>query len=324
MARVVKVLSIDGGGVRGIVPAMLAAELEQRTGRHVADLFDLLAGTSTGGVLALALARPGPGGRAESAAELIRLGRHQGRHTLSCPLLQGLYPAAARDGRGDAARAAELFLADRFGSTRLGEAVTDVLVTAYDVDRRRPFLFSSKDARSRPGSDFRMRDVARAATATRGHVAPVRVRAGERAAWLRLADGAVFANDPAAWALDEATRAHPGEQGGVLLVSLGTGRRREPMPGVPGGRAALEPRRLLPYAGREELRFYRLQTGLEHGDEAMDDPRPEHVHELALRAETTIDEHDEVLDRICAELLAGAVPAAAGPVLGVATSSGSP
>jgi len=311
MARVVKVLSIDGGGVRGIVPAMLVAELEQRTGRNAADLFDLIVGTSTGGVLALALTRPGPDGRPEStAAELIRLGRHEGRRTLSCPLLQGLYPPAPWGGRADPARVAELFLADRFGSTRLSDALSGVLVTAYDVQRRRPFLFSSTDARARAGSDFRMRDVARAATATRGYVAPARVQAGPRAGWLTLVDGAVFANDPAAWALAEATRAHPGEPGGgepggVLLVSLGTGRPRGLVRGGPGGPAAAEPRRLLPYGGKGELRYHRLQTGLEQGDEAMDDARPAHVHELALRAETTIDEHDETLDRIAAELLAG-------------------
>jgi len=316
MARVVKVLSIDGGGVRGIVPAMLVAELEQRTGRCAADLFDLVVGTSTGGVLALALARPGPDGRPEStAAELIRLGRHEGRQTLTCPLLQGLYPTGPGGGRADPARAAELFLTDRFGSTRLGEALTGVLVTAYDVERRRPFLFSSRDARARPGSDFRMRDVARAATATRGHVAPARVRAGARAGWLTLVDGAVFANDPAAWALAEATRAHPDEQDAVLLVSLGTGRPREP-----GGPAAPEPRRLLP-SGGQGLRYYRLQTRLERGDETMDDARPEHVHELALRAETTIDEHDQTLDRICAELLAGSWPAYAEPALSASTSA---
>ena len=324
MARVVKVLSIDGGGVRGIVPAMLVAELEQRTGRNAADLFDLVVGASTGGVLALALARPGPDGRPEcTAAELIRLGRHEGRRTLTCPLLQGLYPGGpgpgggrADRGRGaDPGRGAELFLAGRFGPTRLGEALTDVLVTAYDVEHRRPFLFSSRDARARPGSDFRMCDVARAATATRGYAAPARVRAGGQAGWLTLVDGAVFANDPAAWALAEAARAHPDEQCGVLLVSLGTGRPRSP-----GGPAAPEPRRLLP-SGGEGLRYYRLQTRLERGDEAVDDTRPEHVHELALRAETTIDEHDETLDRICTELLGGSWAAYAEPALNASTSA---
>ena len=53
MARPVKILSIDGGGIRGIIPALLLSEIERQTQRPIAELFDLIAGTSTGGILAL-------------------------------------------------------------------------------------------------------------------------------------------------------------------------------------------------------------------------------------------------------------------------------
>ena len=59
-----RILAIDGGGIRGIIPALVLAEIEDRTGRRVADLFDLVAGTSTGGILAAALTRPGDEGGA--------------------------------------------------------------------------------------------------------------------------------------------------------------------------------------------------------------------------------------------------------------------
>jgi patatin-like phospholipase/acyl hydrolase len=58
-----RVLSIDGGGIRGLIPALVLAEIEDRTGRPVAELFDFVAGTSTGGLLACALTRPGDDGR---------------------------------------------------------------------------------------------------------------------------------------------------------------------------------------------------------------------------------------------------------------------
>jgi uncharacterized protein len=67
----VKVLCIDGGGIRGLIPALVLAEVEQRTGRRIAEMVDLVAGTSTGGILASGLTRRGPGGRPlYSAAEL--------------------------------------------------------------------------------------------------------------------------------------------------------------------------------------------------------------------------------------------------------------
>jgi len=48
-------LSIDGGGIRGIIPSLVLAEIEQATGKKACDLFDLMAGTSTGGILAILL-----------------------------------------------------------------------------------------------------------------------------------------------------------------------------------------------------------------------------------------------------------------------------
>ena len=55
----VRILAIDGGGIRGMIPAIVLAEIERRTGRRAADMFDLIAGTSTGGILACGLTRPG-------------------------------------------------------------------------------------------------------------------------------------------------------------------------------------------------------------------------------------------------------------------------
>ena len=51
-----RVLSIDGGGIRGIIPALVIAHLERTTGKPACELFDLIVGTSTGGILALGLA----------------------------------------------------------------------------------------------------------------------------------------------------------------------------------------------------------------------------------------------------------------------------
>ena len=57
-----KVLALDGGGIRGIIPAMVLAHVEEQTGRATAELFDVIAGTSTGGILALGLPFASPTG----------------------------------------------------------------------------------------------------------------------------------------------------------------------------------------------------------------------------------------------------------------------
>ena len=67
-------LSIGGGGIRGLIPALVLNHLEMLTGRPTAHSFDLLAGTSTGGILAMGLARSAAGGQpAYQASELANL-----------------------------------------------------------------------------------------------------------------------------------------------------------------------------------------------------------------------------------------------------------
>ncbi|MEN6606575.1 MAG: patatin, partial [Bryobacteraceae bacterium] len=46
MSRTIRILSIDGGGIRGVIPAMVLAEIEKATERPIAESFDLIAGTS--------------------------------------------------------------------------------------------------------------------------------------------------------------------------------------------------------------------------------------------------------------------------------------
>src|SRR3954468_13404529 len=52
--------AVDGGGIRGLIPALVLAEIERRTGRAMATMLDLIAGTSTGAIIACALSRPNP------------------------------------------------------------------------------------------------------------------------------------------------------------------------------------------------------------------------------------------------------------------------
>src|SRR3954465_16093788 len=75
----VRILAIDGGGIRGLIPAVVLADLERRTGRRSAEMFDLIAGTSTGGILACGLPRPrAVGPPAFTATDLIGLYEGEG------------------------------------------------------------------------------------------------------------------------------------------------------------------------------------------------------------------------------------------------------
>ena len=82
-----RVLSIDGGGIRGIIPAMVLNYIEERTGKRIATMFDLIAGTSTGGILALGLTKKNSDSKINhepeyTAAELINFYRKFGKKFL--------------------------------------------------------------------------------------------------------------------------------------------------------------------------------------------------------------------------------------------------
>src|SRR5258705_10124816 len=68
-----KVLSIDGGGMRGLLPATVLAEIERRTGKPISKLFNLVAGTSAGGLLALGLCKPQNHEPQYQASDLVNL-----------------------------------------------------------------------------------------------------------------------------------------------------------------------------------------------------------------------------------------------------------
>ncbi len=86
-----RILSIDGGGIRGLIPALVLLELENRLGaagkdRQLYKHFDLIAGTSTGGIIAAGLTAPNPANKTQAAmdaAGIVSLYRDEGDEIFS-------------------------------------------------------------------------------------------------------------------------------------------------------------------------------------------------------------------------------------------------
>jgi hypothetical protein len=208
----VRILAIDGGGIRGIIPAIVLAELERRAGQPAHALFDLVAGTSTGGIIACALTRPEP----RPAAELVDLYRTEGPRIFSRSLARRVTSAEGYlDERYDD-EALGAALARYLGDTPLRDARTRVVVTTYDLHAREPFLFRSW----RSGPDVPMAVAARATSAAPTYFEPVLFQGRS------LVDGGVYAINPALVAYAEALRLRPSEPPAEhVVVSLGTGKQ---------------------------------------------------------------------------------------------------
>jgi patatin-like phospholipase/acyl hydrolase len=226
MERVFRILSIDGGGIRGIIPATILASIEERTGKPISQLFDLIAGTSTGGILALGLTKADSMGKPEfSAQDLCQLYQRDIPDIFSSPqswwgnLLRPKYRSFAF----------QRVLKNAFGEFRLKNALTDVLIPCYDIEHRLPYLFKSRLAKLDTEFDFQMRDVALAASASPTLFHPVQFPRSRNGRAICLVDGGVYANNPALTAVSEIKSMYPGENQKFFIVSLGTGKTTRPL-----------------------------------------------------------------------------------------------
>ncbi|MFQ5680799.1 MAG: patatin-like phospholipase family protein [Candidatus Omnitrophota bacterium] len=319
--RIIKILSIDGGGIRGIIPATILARIEKRTQRPISELFDIVAGTSTGGILALSLTQPGADKKPRySAQELVRLYQDEGPnifsrsfwHKLKSPgnLLEEKYPAAGIEG----------VLGKHFGLARLKDALTDTIITAYDLERRAAFFFKSHKAKEDKEYDFLLKDVARATSSAPTFFEPVKIAKNERD-YYAMVDGGVFANNPAMCAYAEALNKYPDiPRDNFLLVSLGTGEatRRIAFDAAKRWGSAQWARPLLGvmFDGISDTIDYQLrrifssspenycrfQASLYQGNEDMDDVSPENLRALKILGEELAEKETQALDKICRRL----------------------
>lgn len=211
-----RLLALDGGGIRGAFTAAVLARLEESTGCAVADHFDLIAGTSTGGILALGL------GLGLPARDLRDFYRHRG-------------PRIFRDNRTVArlwahlrhlwatkiSRAAlERELRAVFGDRKLGESRCRLVLPTYDAVRGRIFLLKTAHHPNFVhdiGASAVDCALATAAAPTYFQAAPFPAHQG--ASYI---DGGVWANCPAMVAVAEAIAFLGARAGEIDLLSIGT------------------------------------------------------------------------------------------------------
>lgn len=303
-----RVLSIDGGGIQGILPARVLRELETLGQRPIAKQFDLLAGTSSGAILALALSLTGPGGRPRySAAELLELYLARGYELFPRPSLPRRLLRLVDPSSSVGARRPRRLLEGFFGEARFGDARPEVIVPTFDLGQGVPVLLRSTEFAGNSGP--LMSEVALATCAAPSHLPPVQLELGSKV-WT-LAHGGLAANNPAVYAFATALGAVEPEE--VVIVSLGSGgrysrasSRRLRQARQCGFAAHLDTSSeaqhhmlaaLLAAAG-DRARYWRIQTSLNGATGGWDD-----IATLALDADEMVDKHEAQL-RAAAEALA--------------------
>jgi uncharacterized protein len=233
-----RVLSIDGGGIRGIIPGEVLVVLEQKlqeisgkSDMRIADAFDLIAGTSTGGILTcLYLCPDKKSGRPKySAKEAVGLYLQDGSKIFDLPTSKRFQSLAGFSDEKYSADAIEKVLKNYLGDLKLSDLLKPSLITAYDITRRQAHFFNGANVeKNGSGWDFYLRDVARATSAAPTYFEPANISASDKEVY-PLIDGGVFANNPTMCACIEAFTLRPDlKLTDLKVLSLGTGNVEKP------------------------------------------------------------------------------------------------
>ncbi len=248
MAKYTRILSIDGGGVRGIIPAQVAVSIEeklqQKSGNpdaKIADYFDLIAGTSAGGILTCTYLFPDPKNPSRprwSAQDALNFSIKSGRDVFKSSFWQTL---SSLDGLVDEKYSSvdlEKFLLEHFGDCKLSEMLKPCLITSYDIERRKAHFFNQMDAKKNVKYDYLIRDITRATSAAPSYFEVPKICSLTNESYV-LVDGGVFANNPALCAYaevrhefripeDRPDRGPTAKE--MVILSLGTGDAQKQYP----------------------------------------------------------------------------------------------
>jgi patatin-like phospholipase/acyl hydrolase len=339
MSKLIKILSIDGGGIRGIIPAKVLSYIEEKTDQRICQMFDLICGTSTGGILALGLTKPDPNDRTQPhyrAEDLIKIYEEKGQTIFSRNIWQKIHSAWNLTDEKYDSLGIESVLWDYFKDVFLSEALTELLIPSYEIENRDCFFFKTSLAKvKRQTHDFLMRQVARSTSAAPTYFEPCRMAAehdpddpsdpNKTKPYWALIDGGVFANNPAMCGFAEALSIYgPGQD--YLVVSLGTGQLTRPIPydsardwGLAGWAQNIisvifdgvqdtvhyQLKQLLPSADGTKKRYYRFQVELDMGMDDMDDASETNLFALQHKADELIAQETKALGKLCQLLKQG-------------------
>ncbi|MFN7039527.1 MAG: patatin-like phospholipase family protein [Alphaproteobacteria bacterium] len=322
--QTIKILSIDGGGIRGIIPALILANLESRlhNNKRIIDHFNIVSGTSTGGIIALLLATPDNQGKAKyNINEVLELYERLGNNVFNASILQKLTSGFGWLNSKYSAQNLEKLLDEYFGNAELKNSLTNIIIPAYEIEIDKTFFFKNTRAVKSEENNFKFKDIARATSAAPGYFKPAIINNSPCSETYVLIDGGISINNPSLAATVYGLDIY-GKDNDYFVLSLGTGSNygaktklissssignggllnwaKKIVPLLMHSSSAITDYEL--YHGLNvnysSANYYRLQPILELGNITLDDARPETIKKLKEYANKFIIENDSKIQEI--------------------------
>ncbi|HEY5407495.1 MAG TPA: patatin-like phospholipase family protein [Ginsengibacter sp.] len=340
----IRILSIDGGGIRGILPGTILMQLEKILKRKDAgnsyklgDYFDMIAGTSTGGILSCIYLTPGEDGKAKySAEEALNLYLKNGHTIFDRNLLEKIISGGGIFHEKYSNDPIEKLLKNYFGEETLDHFIKPSLITAYEITDRKAVFFSSTDAKTDALYNFKITDVAKATSAAPTFFPPAHIES-LNGQLFTLVDGGMFANNPALCAYAEArkiafskilndkNKKDKPTAKDMIIISIGTGSVKKKysykdfihtgelkwlhpvidilMSGNSETVAYQLTQMYLTLDKKDQSNYVRLEPGLKEACSEMDIATPENVNNLYQAGLTFVHDNAKLLEQIADNLL---------------------
>lgn len=313
-----KILTIDGGGVRGIIPARMLQYIENNTGKSIFTLFDMIVGTSTGGLIALALTAPDFGLSIPTAKfkaeDLVNFYLNDSKTIFPQSIFNKIKSGGGLWSAKYSRSPLDGILKTLFDNIFLHDALKTVLIPSYSLITNTPTIFKSRRA-FHEESVYLMSDVAGATTAAPTYFPP-KVFTDNLGNNHMEIDGGVFANNPEELAIGEALRMYPElKREDIDVLSLGTGTPKLKMPksyGILGWASNSNIIDVMLNAGslwsdkESSMICYgteRLQFDITQGEDQFDNSSDEYLQSLLDATVSVVASEKSRMDKIIQSLL---------------------
>ncbi len=227
-----RILAIDGGGIKGIIPATILQTIQSKLDYPLYCYFDLIVGVSSGALTAYSIVTPrSSSGTSKTTPlfdikDIVELYRKKSHEIFSTRTPDGInlgFTSAKYSSKG-----IESLLKDSFGERRISQCLTPTISVSYCTEHRRPIFFKSSLSHTKSHRDVKIWEACRASTAAPIYFPPFRLHVTpEDSASINfsLIDGGVACNNPSIIGIIESLRQAPSRP--IHLISIGTGRTKK-------------------------------------------------------------------------------------------------
>lgn len=338
----IRILSLDGGGIRGIITCVILRYLEEQLQKHddpnakLGDYFDFISGSSTGGLITAILLVPNSQKKAKfSIQTALQLYAEKGESIFNVSLWHKIVNPFGILDEKISEKELEKQLNDFFGNLKLNEFVKPCLITTYDTENRRPKLFNTLDGED-DVDNFYVKDICRATSAAPTYFEPAYVKSLYGQTYT-LIDGGVYANNPTLCAYAEARKVPFAKVlkdelkpdfpsiNDMMIVSVGTGTILKPYTYKELKNAGkikwIQPlvdmllsanaetvdyqiNQMYQTLGvRNQLNYHRINPALRNASSDMDDASKKNIEALIQAGLAHIDDNREELNVIVKKLI---------------------